>query len=358
MKCSTLALVAVLIAGLGCGDDGGDGTSAADAGAQDAAAIDAGVDAAVDGSIPPDANLYPPSLRDTGLYSDFDNRIIASDVFEYEVAYPLWSDGAEKRRWVHLPAGTKIDTIDMDSWVYPEGTKLWKEFSDNGLLLETRLLWKTGPTTADWIWISYGWNMAQTEALEMPDGADDVLGTTFDIPDQRNCSKCHERTPDIAIGFSAIQLAHAQEGVTLDSLVTDSLLTTNPPGLSPYFTVPGVGDAQAVLGYFHGNCGGCHNPTSDVMDTTNLNLRLEVATLGTVEETTSYTTIVGIAPQLGPSGPTALIDEEGDPAASMIFFRMGVRDGPGLNQMPPRGTEAVDSDFMLTLSAWITSLAP
>ena len=122
---------------------------------QDAASIDASVDATVDADISADANIYPASLRDTGLYSDFDGRIIASDVFEYEVAYPLWSDGAEKRRWVHLPAGTQIDTTDMDFWVYPEGTKLWKEFSDDGTLLETRLLWKQGPTAADWIWISW-----------------------------------------------------------------------------------------------------------------------------------------------------------------------------------------------------------
>jgi hypothetical protein len=355
MKTSIIALAIVLSTGLACGDDG-DGGDAADGGVQDAAPIDASVDAMVDADVPlPDANIYPASLRDTGLYSDFDGRIIASDVFEYEVAYPLWSDGAEKRRWVHLPAGTQIDTTDMDFWVYPEGTKLWTEFSDNGTLLEARFLQKMGPTPADWIWISYGWNMAQTEALEMPDGADDVLGTTFDIPDQRNCSKCHERTPDIALGFSAIQLAHAQPGVNLASLVTDSLVTIDPPGVSPYFVVPGVGDELAVLGYFHGNCGGCHNKNSEVMDTTNLNLRLEVATLGTVEETTSYSTIVGIPQQLGPSGPTALI-EEGDPDASMIFFRMGLRDGA--NQMPPRGTEVVDTDFMVILSAWITSLTP
>ncbi len=353
MKTSTFALAALLTTGLACGDDG-DGSEAADAGVQDATVIDAGVDAAVDADVSADANIYPASLRDTGLYSDFDNRTIASDVFEYEVAYPLWSDGATKRRWVHLPAGTQIDTTDMDFWVYPEGTKLWKEFSDGGVTLETRLLWKTGPTSTDWIWISYGWNVAQTDAVEMPDGADDVLGTTFDIPDQRDCSKCHERQPDISLGFSAIQLAHSLPGVNLDSLVSDSLLTSNPEGVAPYFTVPGVGDEKAVLGYFHGNCGGCHHATSDVMDTTDLNLRLEVATLGTVEGTTSYSTIVGIAPRLGPSGPTALI-EVGDPALSMIYVRMNVRDGA--IQMPPRGTEVVDTDFLVTLSAWITSLA-
>jgi hypothetical protein len=126
-------------------------------------------------------------------------------------------------------------------------------------------------------------------------------------------------------------------------------------GTSPYFTVPGVGDEQAVLGYFHGNCGGCHNPTSDVMSTTALKMRLEVGTLGTVAETTSYSTIVGIAPLLSFGGATSLV-EEGDPSASAVFLRMSLRGNP--QQMPPRGTEVVDTDFLVTLSAWITSLTP
>lgn len=354
MNRSTILLATCLLvstAAAGCGDDGGEAEADAATAAVDAASPDAMVDAGP----APDANIYPASLRDTGLYSDFDGRVVASDVFEYEVNYPLWSDGAAKRRWVHLPAGTQITSTDMDFWSYPEGTKLWKEFSDGNLLLETRLLWKKGPTADDWVYVSYGWNMDQTDAVEMPDGAIDVLGTNFDIPDQRNCSKCHQRTPDFVLGFAAIQLAHSQAGVNLSSLVTDMLLTDNPVGTAPYYTVPGVGDEQAVLGYLHGNCGGCHNPNSDVMDTTALNLRLEVATLGTVAETTSYTTIVGVPPMLALTGATALV-EAGDPNASAVFLRMNMR-GTAL-QMPPRGTELVDTDFMTTLSAWITGLTP
>ena len=354
MKRSTVLMAA--LSGLGalvaaCGDDGGETAADAAVSVVDAAAPDAMVDAGP----APDANIYPASLRDTGLYSDFDGRVVASDVFEYEVNYPLWSDGALKRRWVHLPAGTQIDTTDMDFWVYPEGTKLWKEFRDDTLLLETRLLWKKGPSVDDWVYVSYGWNMDQTDAIEMPDGATDVLGTNFDIPDQRNCSKCHQRTPDFVLGFAAIQLAHAQAGANLASLVTDSLLTSNPEGVAPYFTVPGDTEEEAVLGYFHGNCGGCHNPHSDVMDTTALNMRLEVATLGTVAETTSYSTIVGVPPMLALSGATSLV-EQGDPNASAVFLRMNMRATP--LQMPPRGTELLDDDFMTILSDWITGLTP
>ena len=38
-------------------------------------------------------------------------------------AYELWSDGALKRRWIRLPPDGRIDTSDMDSWVFPIGTQ-------------------------------------------------------------------------------------------------------------------------------------------------------------------------------------------------------------------------------------------
>ena len=49
----------------------------------------------------------------------------------------LWSDGAVKRRFIYLPPGTTIDTTNMDEWVFPVGTKFWKEFSVDGRKLRT-----------------------------------------------------------------------------------------------------------------------------------------------------------------------------------------------------------------------------
>jgi hypothetical protein len=71
----------------------------------------------------------PARLADTGLYEDFAARRVAADVLPYTPQYPLWSDGATKRRWIRLPPGAAIDASDPDAWVFPVGTKLWKEFS-------------------------------------------------------------------------------------------------------------------------------------------------------------------------------------------------------------------------------------
>src|SRR5262249_30960643 len=81
----------------------------------------------------------PEHLRDTGLYARGGGEEIAPDVLAFSPQYPLWSDGAEKRRWIRLPPGTRIDARDPDRWVFPVGTRLWKEFS-LGRRLETRML--------------------------------------------------------------------------------------------------------------------------------------------------------------------------------------------------------------------------
>src|SRR2546429_91492 len=70
---------------------------------------------------PPRSTLFPYTtlfrsikLSDMGLYSDIVSKTIANDMVEYTPTYPLWSDGADKRRWFALPAGGQVDTRDME----------------------------------------------------------------------------------------------------------------------------------------------------------------------------------------------------------------------------------------------------
>ena len=48
-------------------------------------------------------------LSQTGLYRDFASRTVDASIFQYTPRYPLWSDGAEKQRYLSIPAGTTID---------------------------------------------------------------------------------------------------------------------------------------------------------------------------------------------------------------------------------------------------------
>ncbi len=69
-------------------------------------------------------------------------------------------DGAGKRRWIALPPGTAIDGSDPDGWIFPVGTRLWKEFAFDRRV-ETRYLERT---SEGWRFATYLW-LADVEDL-------------------------------------------------------------------------------------------------------------------------------------------------------------------------------------------------
>ena len=147
MKRGALAL---LLLSWGCRQDDGDlilydellppGAVSADA----AASAEAGL--APDVALSPlpascvaDTGVPARTLECTGLYAAIASKQIALGVRAFSPAVPLWSDGADKLRWIFLPPGTSIDSSNPNEWVFPVGTKAWKEFSSGGQRVETRL---------------------------------------------------------------------------------------------------------------------------------------------------------------------------------------------------------------------------
>src|SRR5690348_229412 len=119
------------------------------------------------------AGRLPERLSETGLYSNIATGELSPGVLAYSPQFQLWSDGAEKRRWILLPDAQPIDTSTMDEWSFPEGTKVWKQFSVGGVRVETRLLEKSGPGDADWLSLAYVWRPDERDALAAPLGAID-----------------------------------------------------------------------------------------------------------------------------------------------------------------------------------------
>lgn len=313
------------------------------------AAADAGSpDAQVDAGMTP--LTLPELLSETGLYVAGSTEDLAPGVHPYEPRYVLWSDGAEKQRYLFLPAGSQIDTSDMDAWRFPVGTKVWKQFSRDGKRLETRLFWKTTPTR--WRKVAYVWNEGATDATAAEHGAPNVHGTTHDVPEEGACDSCHEGRPDFLLGVSAIQLAHAGSGTTLASLAAAGLLT-DPPDRD---LAPPNDPTWNALGYLHANCGNCHNQKSLVWGRVELDLWLTPAEVGgPASATRSYQSTVGVAitePVVG-SAITLRI-APGQPAQSMLIERMKTR-GSEL-AMPPTASEQVDDDGVAAISAWIEDL--
>lgn len=344
-----LLLIGACVAACGGGDAG------PDAAPPDAAPPDA---SPPDATPIPDASTAPESLRETGLYADFDNEILAPGVREFTPKYQLWSDTAEKKRWVYLPPDTQINTADMDYWVYPVGTRLWKEFWRDGKRVETRLLYKTrdikGPS--GWIMRTFVWNEEQTDAVLVRGGQDDAVGTEHDVPSEIECLRCHSGTPDVALGFSAVLLDHANSAVNLQWLVNRNILTAPPAGAGmPYFPLPGTQAQQDTLGYLHTNCGTCHNPTTEVFMSGDalMNLRLITSQIATVEGSPAYTTTVCQEMQK-PIPVAEQIIVPGSPDTSAMYLRMNQRGTE--DEMPQLGSELVDPTGVAAIRAWIENI--
>jgi len=201
----------------------------------------------------------PRELSGTGLYADRTLTRTAADVHPYTPSYELWSDGASKRRYIRLPQGARIDSANMDDWVFPVGTQLWKEFTSGGKRVETRLLQRVSGAVDGWAAAAYVWDADQREARLSVDGVDDTLETAHDVPEARACAACHAGRAAFVLGFSAVQLSHratSDDEWTLDALVAAGLLSQPP---TQNIRVPGDTDTRAALGYLHANCGNCHN---------------------------------------------------------------------------------------------------
>jgi hypothetical protein len=303
------------------------------------------------------ADGHPTTLACTGLYTDTPTGEIGQGVSAYAPSVSLWADGATKSRFIQLPAGTQIDTSDMDHWVFPNGTKLWKEFSLGGQKIETRFLQKQSDGT--WFRTVYAWSADGTEATEVTTGVTNVNGSGYDIPSQGQCAECHDGEPGGVLGFEAIGLSTpGATGLTMAALVAQGLVTNAP---AAPIAIPGTATESAALGWLHANCGNaCHNRSAGAMaSSTGLFMRLEIAQLQSVQSTDTYTTAVGVV-----SGFQPLANETFDRIApgnlnlSAIVYRASRRDTPQdpTVQMPPLGTNVVDTQGVALVEAWISGM--
>ncbi len=302
-------------------------------------------------------------LSCTGLYSDWATKTVPADVHAYDPGLHLWSDGADKQRWIRLPPGTQIDTSNMDEWSFPTGTKVWKEFSLAGKRVETRLLWKA--TDAAWYLTTYRWSADESTAPELTTGALNVDGHGFEIPTQEACSTCHNGRQDEVLGFEAVALSSPlATGFAMSALVSGHWLTAPP---SAPLVIPGSATTATALGYLHINCGtSCHNRGTGIASKTGFFTRLEVSQLarGDVHATDTWLTGVKVVgnypiPVAGDAGdPTLYRLDPNDAAASSVYYRMDHRDADDALvsvQMPPLATHSVDATGVAAIAAWINA---
>lgn len=319
-----------------------------------------------------DDSRAPSLLECTGLYAtvaDLGEKKVAKSIRGFVPAAPLWSDGADKHRWIWLPPGTQIDTSSPDHWVFPVGTKLWKEFRVDAKRVETRMYWKVRDDR--WLRGTYAWNGSETEA-KLHFGGDIKLpnGSPYHIPDPEECEDCHRGQQDRVLGFSAVNLGLAgASGVTLEMLVDEELLTDPPSNvhLSIGADRTGLDDdgvplAAKALSILHTNCGvTCHNETPGrKANLTTQNLRLNALDLDGRAPTDSWNVFSTAVNKYTEGSQVGMLPRiaAGDPKNSYIVTMMNNRNpaGMGAGQMPPIASRIVDRASVDIISKWITRL--
>jgi hypothetical protein len=324
----------------------------------------------------------PPLLSRTGLYAGSGgSSTLAEGVRTYSPQYPLWSDGAEKSRWVWLPPHASIDTSDPDRWEFPVGTRFWKQFVFDGRKVETRFLWKAGPE--EWVFATYLWTEDQQDALLAPEqgipGYREIAPSRrLSIPSRTDCLACHASAGQVQVlGFNALQLSddrdplapHAvpprERDVTLGTLVAEDILRPRRPEWieSPPRIAAGTPTSRAALGYLSANCGGCHNADGPLRGL-GMILRHDVSAerslagaedgarepgLRTTWNVPGTYQLPGIAP-----GESRRISP-GRPESSTLLYRMSSRRPS--SQMPPLGSVLVDQEAVDLVRAWILEQA-
>jgi len=317
----------------------------------------------------------PRTLSETGLFVAGSASVVRPGVLTYTPQYPLWSDGATKRRWIELPPGAAIDARRASAWDFPPGTRLWKEFAV-GRRVETRMIERLAD--GSWRFAAYVWNVEGTEAVLAP--ASGIAGLPvagapqgrYIIPGEADCRACHEGAATPVLGFSALQLSpdrdplapHAErpgpDDIDLNQLVTRGLVRDLPAELqsTPPRIVARTPDERAVLGYLHGNCGHCHGEAEADGAAVPVNLLLTQSVTNSASVADVLRTIVGAPSRFrSADGAQARIVTPGAVDTSVLALRMQSRTPQ--KQMPPLGTRIPDTEALELIERWIrTDLQP
>ena len=337
------------------------------AGASSLIALGAPTASEAAGLADPVSHEAPMTLFETGLYADAVSLTVDPDHLAFAPQYPLWTDGAEKRRWIFVPHGAVIDASDPDAWDFPAGTKVWKEFSFSGRKVETRYMERR--PDGSWLFAAYAWSDDGLEAqLVSGKGRRRAFplenGAAHDIPSAADCRACHTSAPVEILGFSARQLLRdifTEAATSPGALQPDKALAA----LQARGQIEGLDERQsapqfaartdlerAVLGYLHGNCGHCHNATGP-----RARLGMDLFQSAADPEAAALSSLVGRklkSPPPGLAENTTLRIEAGHPERSAVPQRMASRV-PAL-QMPPLGTALVDERAVKLIRRWITEM--
>jgi uncharacterized repeat protein (TIGR03806 family) len=320
------------------------------------------------------SNSFPVKLSDMDALFAVGGGIghTVDGVYPYQPAASLWSDGTTKERYLAVPGLSTIDFAETDSWGFPEGTVLVKNFlmplddrlpEDTLQRIETRLLIRKD---GDWHGVTFEWNEDETDATLLADSKSrtferiDAMGNPYTYqwyyPSRQDCMTCHTSVAGGVLGVNSLQLNNdflypASGNVDNQLGALDFVgLFSDPMPVSPN-VLPRMVDyhdtqftlAARARSYLDANCAMCHQPGGPTPATIDLRYL------------TSDIQSVGFLPNRGTLGIAgAQIIAPGDPWRSVLHAR--IESTNPAHRMPPLATSLVDEQGAALIADWITSL--
>lgn len=324
-----------------------------------------------------DINVVPYSkLSAYSFFSgELKNLTPIAKVIPYEPASSLFTDYAQKKRFIWMPEGTKaVYEEDGKTLNFPVGTTLIKNFyysdlqPNNGTkIIETRLMIRKA---TGWIFAEYIWNDAQTEA-NLVTGEDftsgssqsitfkkpnsEIITTDYRIPSESECFACHRLDgKSVPIGTKPQNLNTIYNYSTnniknqLQKLVDEGYLASYPANINSTVDYHDTGKPIDIRlrSYLDANCSHCHqqNARCDYRALRlNFNQTTELSNLGvclTAAEPVSSTISKIVSP--------------GNYNKSVMHYRLQSIDES--NRMPLLGRSVVHDEGLVLVQEWINSL--
>ena len=303
--------------------------------------------------------LPPPQVNDTLIVGDSLPRTLGNFGFfldtgaddptpgvkPYRLNMPLFSDGADKHRFVYVPEDAEVAIGEQGLLQFPVGSALIKTFAFGDRKIETRVLLHRAD---GWVALPYVWNEAQTEATLALAGKRTTATTpwgeqiSYRVPNKNQCKECH--------GLEGAVTPIGPKVRNLSAAWLDAFLGTVPEGADtmPRWEEHADADVDAAArAYLDVNCAHCHRPGSTASNS-GLDLRWE----------TQDRHALGInkRPVAAGRGSGGLMFDivPGDPEASILVYRMK-NDEPGV-AMPELGKATIDEDGVALVARWIEGM--
>ena len=316
-----------------------------------------------------------PKLSDYGFFKNpISNQIPIDRVYPYNIASPLFSDYAEKLRFIKVPKNDRITHGDDLTFNFPVGTFLIKTFyyqsdirdsNSERRLIETRLLKKI---SNEWIAMPYVWNDDQTDAvLTLAGDRIDVswihydgspINVLYSIPNMNQCKSCHVynnvqqpigpkvRNLNIDYVYGKVSENQLKKWISEDILEPFKDINSLPRTVNYEDPHDGTLD-QRARAWLDINCAHCHR-SGGPAETSGLHLDLEE-----LDPTRIGLFKPPVAAGRG-SGDRKYNIVPGKPEESIMEFRINSVD-PGI-MMPELSRKLVHDEGVKLIQAWIKAM--